>query len=614
MAFSPEFLDELRSRVALTPVVARRVKLVRAGREMKGCCPFHNEKTPSFYVNEDKGFYHCFGCGAHGDVIRFVIEQEGLAFREAVERLAQEAGLELPRENAADSERQRVRAGLVDVMSDAARFFSEQLAGLQGSSARDYVAQRGLDAKTVQAFQLGLAPDARTALKKALTTHGEDKLLETGLLIKPEDTERESYDRFRNRLMFPIRDARGRVVGFGGRILGEGQPKYLNSPDTPLFDKGRLLYNLDRAGPVARKSGRLLVVEGYMDVIALAQAGIEEAVAPLGTAVTEQQLQLMWRVVDEPIFCLDGDSAGQRAALRAALRALPLLSAGKSLRFATLPAGQDPDDLVRSGGKAALENLLKTAEPLIDRLWRAETEGIELDTPERRAALRTRLREHARSIADRDVAELYWNELKSRFDALFARPAPAAPAPRATGRRDWPGAPRPTSAGARALAGQAPADRTVLALLAGLLEYPALADSHAEDLARLPLGAGRHQRLLHAILDAVAAQPDLDKSLLDQHLAQAGLGDLAVDVRQSNRLGYSFTRPQMETEAANRDLALVVGHLMARHRIDLELERVRASYHDLGPEGFETQQRLRQERNRIEQDLMQLAQQGRGDA
>ncbi|MGL4542694.1 MAG: DNA primase, partial [Polymorphobacter sp.] len=303
MTIPPAFLDEIRSRVALAAVVGRRVKLTRAGHEWKGCCPFHNEKTPSFYVNEDKGFYHCFGCGVHGDVIRFVTEQEGLSFPDAVRQLADEAGLEMPVESPEARARAAAQVGLHDVTAAASAWFTEQLGSVEGAEARAYLTKRGIDGATARAFGLGLAPDSKAKLKTALAGLGMQKLIDTGLLIAPDEPGRDPYDRFRGRLMFPIRDPRGRIIGFGGRIMGDGQPKYLNSPDTVLFDKGRTLYNFERAGPVARKSTRLLVVEGYMDVIALAQAGIAEAVAPLGTALTETQLALLWRVVPEPILC-----------------------------------------------------------------------------------------------------------------------------------------------------------------------------------------------------------------------------------------------------------------------------------------------------------------------
>ena len=320
MTLSPQWLDELRARTLLSAVIAPSVKLIRAGREWKACCPFHNEKTPSFTINDEKGFYHCFGCGAHGDAIRFLTDARGLPFMDAVKELAGKAGMEVPAPDPQARERAERTASLTDVMAACQKWFAEQLQGVDGSSAREYLKKRGIGAETVSRFGIGLAPDSRNALRRALASLGEDKLIETGMLIHPEEGGKEPYDRFRGRLMIPIRDQRGRVIAFGGRILGEGEPKYLNSPDTPLFDKGRTLYNIDRAGPASRQAKRLIVVEGYMDVIALDRAGIAEAVAPNGTAVTEAQLERMWRLDPAPILCFDGDSAGRKAAIRAAMR------------------------------------------------------------------------------------------------------------------------------------------------------------------------------------------------------------------------------------------------------------------------------------------------------
>jgi len=322
MTLSPAWLDELRARTVLSAVIAPSVKLLRAGREWKACCPFHDEKTPSFTVNDDKGFYHCFGCGAHGDAIRFLTDHRGMPFMDAVKELAGKAGMEVPAPDPMAKERADRAASLTDVMAEAAKWYSEQLNGIKGAEARDYLKRRGIGDETIQRFGLGLAPDNRNALKRALDKLGEDRLIETGMLIQPEEAGKDSYDRFRGRLMFPIRDARGRVIAFGGRILGDGEPKYLNSPDTILFDKGRTLYNLDRAGPASRTAKRLIVVEGYMDVIALDRAGIAEAVAPNGTALTEGQIERLWRLDPSPILCFDGDNAGKKAAVRAALRAL----------------------------------------------------------------------------------------------------------------------------------------------------------------------------------------------------------------------------------------------------------------------------------------------------
>ncbi|HEX6072106.1 MAG TPA: DNA primase, partial [Sphingomicrobium sp.] len=384
MTLSTAWLDELRARTTLSGIIAPSVKLIRAGREWKACCPFHNEKTPSFTVNDDKGFYHCFGCGAHGDAIRFLTDHRGMPFMDAVKELAAKAGMEVPAPDPKAKERADRAASLSDVMASVAAWYTEQLNGLAGAEAREYLSRRGIDAETVQRFGIGFAPDSRNALKRSLGHLDENKLIETGMLIDPRGqspdgdcppTNAGTYDRFRGRLMIPIRDARGRVIAFGGRILGPGEPKYLNSPDTPLFDKGRTLYNIDRASPASRAAKRLIVVEGYMDVIALDRAGIAEAVAPNGTAVTEAQLERMWRLDPSPILCFDGDSAGRKAAVRAATRALPHIRPDRTMRFVELPAGQDPDDVVRSGGSEAFEALLANPEPLDARLWRHELEA-----------------------------------------------------------------------------------------------------------------------------------------------------------------------------------------------------------------------------------------------
>jgi DNA primase len=422
MAFPPAFLDELRFRVRLTDVIGRKVKLVRKGREWAACCPFHNEKTPSFYVNEDKGFYHCFGCGAHGDAIRFLTEAEGMGFLEAVQNLADLAGLEVPRETPEDREKAERVKGLHDVMELAASWFTEQLNGMNGGAARSYFERRGLSRETIQKFRLGFAPDSRTALRTALLSKGvsEQQLIDGGLLIQVDD--KQPYDRFRGRVMFPIRDPKGRVIAFGGRVLDSGEPKYLNSPDTPLFDKGRSLFNYDIAAPLARKSAEIYVVEGYMDVIGLAQAGIENAVAPLGTALTEDQIKLLWRCAPEPLLCFDGDAAGQKASIRAAMRALPLLEPGKSLRFVTLPDKEDPDSIVRAKGRAGFEELKEEAEQLIRLLWNSEIVGIDMSTPERKAFTQKRILELAEQIYDPTIKAFYRSEFKSLLRNLFHGP------------------------------------------------------------------------------------------------------------------------------------------------------------------------------------------------
>ena len=374
---SPQWLDELRARVTLSSVIQRTTKLIKAGREWKACCPFHNEKSPSFTVNDEKGFYHCFGCGAHGDVIRWMTDQRGLSFMDAVKELAAEAGLEVPAPDPRAAARAERQSGLHDVMAATQDWFRASLRAPEGERARAYLKKRGFDAHTIERFGFGYAPEGRQALKAALGGRFDERMLiEAGLRIEVEG--KEPYDRFRGRLMLPIEDPRGRIVGFGGRILDTAKtdaPKYLNSPDTPLFDKGRTLYNLNRAGPVSRQTGRIVVVEGYMDVIALAAAGIGEAVAPMGTALTERQLELLWRMVEVPILCFDGDAAGQRAAMRAIGRALPLLAPGKTLSIVRLPTGLDPDDLIKQQGAQAMEALLAEPASLIDAVHAAYDVG-----------------------------------------------------------------------------------------------------------------------------------------------------------------------------------------------------------------------------------------------
>jgi DNA primase len=619
VTLSPTFLDELRARTALSALVGRTVKLQRAGREWKAPCPFHKEKTPSFYVNDEKGFYHCFGCSAHGDAIRWLTDARGLPFIDAVKELADAAGMEVPAPDPRAQEKAERAAGLYDVMAAAQLWYEEQLGGLEGAEARAYLQKRGVSDATRRRFGFGYAPNGRARLKAALRDLGNDNLVEAGLLIAPEADEaaarpREPYDRFRGRLMFPIRDRRSRVIGFSGRILGEGEPKYLNSPDTPLFDKGRSLFNLDKAGPATREARRVIVVEGQMDVIALDQAGISEAVAPLGTALTEAQLGLLWRLCPSPILCFDGDSAGQKAAARAALRALPHAGPDRSLAFATLPAGQDPDDLIRAGGRAALESLLEAAEPLVERLWRFESAAEPLDTPERRAGLRRRLLDHAASIEDRDVRDQYRADLLRRFDAL-TRPPPDA------GRRQWrpnaplragfrPGGPlRITRASDRAkavgLAGLG-AD-TARAALAGLLRFPELIAAHSEAIAALPVVGRDAGRLRSAMVEAALTHGALDPERLDTILASAGVASLAEKLRLERGLAFSFTRRDADPERASRDLVLVIDTLAARPGLDAALDAATTRLKKEGDEAaFREQQRLREALGEAERQLAAL--------
>jgi DNA primase len=455
MSFTPQFLDELRQRVSLVNVIARKVKLQRRGREQTGLCPFHNEKSPSFTVSDEKGFFHCFGCGAHGDVIGFVMRSDGLSFPDAVERLAREAGLPIPVSSPEERERTQRQATLVSAMETAAAWYEQQLKSAVGREAMAYLKRRGLSDATLARFRLGYAPEGRTALRDALAKAGVslELAIEAGLIGKGEDGS--IFDRMRGRVIFPIADRRGRVIAFGGRILEDGQPKYLNSPETPLFHKGRTLYGLGQALRPARDSGEAIVAEGYMDVIALAQAGFAQSIAPLGTALTEEQMGELWRLVPEPTLCFDGDAAGERAAARAAERALPLLKPGQSLRFALLPAGEDPDSLIVARGAAAMREVLDGAMPLAEMVWRAGVLGRSFDTPERRAGLRQEIRGRLSRIADRPVQEAYRADFDRRLDQFFGLGSINRPRSLSERQGDWRRYGPPQAIGGEAAASQA---------------------------------------------------------------------------------------------------------------------------------------------------------------
>jgi DNA primase len=422
MRFTPQFLDELRARLPVSEVVGRRVKLKRAGREWKGLSPFQQEKSPSFTVNDQKGFYHDFSSGKHGDIISFLMETEGVGFTEAVERLAAMAGVPLPAATPDAERHEQRRKTLYDVMELAAKFFADTLASRVGAKARGYLGDRAISPAVQLQFRIGYAPGERFALKEFLGAQGipVEDMVEAGLLVSGDDIP-VAWDRFRDRVMFPITDVRGRVIAFGGRALEKDvAAKYLNSPETPLFHKGDNLYNLGSARLATHNGAALVVVEGYVDVIAMVGAGYPASVAPLGTALTENQLALLWKMADEPILCFDGDKAGQKAAWRAADLALPHLKPGKSLRFALLPEGQDPDDLARSGGRVAIEEVISAARGLADVIWSREIEGGTFATPERRAALEARIGELTNGIRDEVVRRYYRQDLSQRLQRTFA--------------------------------------------------------------------------------------------------------------------------------------------------------------------------------------------------
>jgi len=603
MSLTPQWLDELRVRTTLSTLIGKTTKVQKAGREYKACCPFHNEKTPSFTINDEKGFYHCFGCGAHGDAIRWMTDQRGLPFIDAVKELADAAGLEMPAADPRAQEKAERARTLYDVMTAASDWFEEQLGGIDGAEARAYLARRGISDEVRRRFAFGFAPDSRGKLKTALRDFGNEKLVEAGLLVEAEG--KEPYDRFRGRLMIPIRDQRGRVIAFGGRILGDGEPKYLNSPETPLFDKGRTLYNLDRAGPASRSTRRVVVVEGYMDVIALDQAGIGEAVAPLGTALTEGQLERLWRLSPSPTLCFDGDSAGQKAAIRAALRALPHVGPGRSLGFVTLPPGQDPDDLVRDKGRAALDDLLKAPDPLVERLWRHERAAEPLATPEQRAGLRKRLLDHVATIGDPDVRDQYRHDLLERFAAL-TRPPRAPWTPRQGWQKGKP-APRPTSDSARQVGSGGLGEQQTRAVLSGLVRHPHVIAGHAEAVAALPIADARLARLRDAMLDAAMQNADLDQEGLNTILAATDVAASLETLRPRDGLAFSFIRRDADPERASRDLVLVIETLAARPGLDAACEAATRRLEEDGDEAaFAEQQRLRAAREEADRRLATL--------
>ena len=568
----------------------RTTKLQKAGREWKACCPFHSEKTPSFTVSDEKGFYHCFGCGAHGDVIRWMTDQRGLQFMDAVKELAAEAGMEVPAPDPREAQRAEQQAGLHDVMAAAQEFYRAQLDAPEGTRAREYLKSRRFDAHTMERFGFGYAPNSRTALKGALE-FDEAMLIEAGLRIQAE--ERDPYDRFRDRLTIPIHDARGRVIAFAARILDKEKkdaPKYLNSPDTPLFDKGRTLFNLHRAGPASRQAGRIVVVEGQMDAIALAAAGIEEAVAPMGTALTERQIELLWRLGDKPILCFDGDAAGRRAAMRAAIRALPLLRPGHSLQFVTLPAGMDPDDLLKSKGREALEELLATPASLLETLWIHERDAAPLTSPEDKAGLKARLIDHVETIQHPDIKPLYRRDLMDRFSAFAFPKREFVPGKRAAN----PAIPLRTGASEslRRAATHNPRDALAQAVLAGLARHPDQVARHAE-----------------ALLSLAPAEPQLSAAI-DELLEGGGTHPISAPGTLKpppDSACFSFLVEGTDPRVAREDLAEAVALLVERPAIEAAIVAATARF-ETDPEGaFAEQQRLRQRKLEIESRLGHMA-------
>lgn len=551
MRFPPAFLDEIRDRVPISSVIGIRVtwdkRKTNAPRgDYWACCPFHGEKSPSFHCEDRKGRYHCFGCSVSGDHFKFLTELDGMSFPEAVEKIAEMAGVPMPVRDAQEERREKERASLTDVMEMATAFFQERLQGAEGARARAYLRDRGLTPATQQSFRLGYAPDSRNALKEHLAARGVPKAdIEACGLVRHGDDIPVSYDWFRDRIMFPIPDSRGKIIAFGGRALApDALAKYMNSPDTELFHKGNVLYNFARARKALAKGGTVIAVEGYMDVIALAQAGFENVVAPLGTALTENQLELLWRMAGEPMLCFDGDKAGLKAAWRAADLALPSVQPGRSARFALLPEGKDPDDLVKADGPDAFRAVLAEARPLADLLWARETAGGVFETPERRAELEKTLRELTGRIRDESTRYHYQQEMRERVLAFFGSQRGSRQG-RQGGRQGERGQGRPAAggqfaagAGGRTAISESLSQSALVkrgnegmsvreaTIIVALINHPALIDENFEHVEFLDLANSDLMRLHAAILDAMAHDMADDRHAVIATIERAGCGDI----------------------------------------------------------------------------------------
>ncbi len=596
MRFPPSFLDEIKARLPVSEVVRRHVKLQKAGREWKGLSPFSAEKTPSFFVNDQKQAWFDFSSGQNGNVFDFLMRVEGVTFPDAVERLAADAGLQLPEISPQSAEREKERASLQDVLELSATFYEQQLQAPIGARARGYLADRGLSPQIQRQFRLGFSPNERFALRDYLADKGvgRDQMIETGMLIHGEDIA-VPYDRFRGRVMFPICDRSGRVIAFGGRTMEKDvQPKYLNSPETPLFHKGAVLYNQHLARKAAHDRGTVISVEGYVDVIAMAAAGFGNVVATMGTALPAEQFELLWRMAEEPILCFDGDKAGRKAADRAIDTAMPMLGDRRSLRFAFLPDGQDPDDLARAGGAPAIEDVLASARPLVDVLWSREVQlASPLDTPERRASFERRLAEVVKSIADETLRRHYRQALDERLTALFGgaaqsrnggqrRPFQARSpqyGPRARYRRDEPRsgyALTPTSpsqslanSSLMARGGVVYSPREALILLL-VLNHPEIAGRFVEDIAALDFSGRELAGLRDCLVARLSQAPEPDGAALRVSADEAGH---AAARRRLEGIDAISRQWSIRAEAAPGDAEEVLRQALALHHRARALNR-----------------------------------------
>jgi DNA primase len=562
MSISPRLTQDVRDRLTLSEVIGRKVKLTRAGREFKGCCPFHREKSASFYVNDDKQFYHCFGCGAHGDVFGFVMQHDNLSFPEALEVLASQANVVIPSYSEQDKTKSRQEKNLYALCDEATKWFEANLVSSSNKDILNYVTGRGLTIETIESFRLGYAPPNDQALRQFLKGQGytDAQMLEVGLLKQSSSSEREPYSFFRERLMFPVSDIRGRVVAFGGRILPEHlrlpqrgdfkPPKYINSSDTPLFHKGRTLYAVQHAR-MAAKDLPLIVVEGYMDVIACHQAGFKGTVAPLGTALTEDQISMLWKMIplDEktPVLCFDGDEAGYRAAYRSVERILPLLKPNQSLKIAFLPSGEDPDTFIRQNGAQAFQNLIAQARPILDFLWIHHTASQDFKTPESRAGLSAKFDTLTAHITDGQLQYHYKQMFRDKLRGLFGNQW--KPSARHKGAQDMV-LPLP-------ILGKNKADTLIPKIMVlTLVNHPFLYESVAEEAHKLDMSEPDIERLYHTTLDILERnfgeeEERMSRETLHQKLVEEGYGETLNQLIGDERLYMhaAFARPLTKSVA-----------------------------------------------------------------
>lgn len=624
MRYPSDILDEIRSRLSVSQVVGRRVKLKRAGREFVGLSPFKQEKTPSFTVNDQKAFYHCFATGEHGDIFTFLMKTEGLTFPESVERLAGEAGVALPAPTPEAAQKTATNDRLRAITASAAQFFQNCLKHPNATHAQNYLQERGLTENEGEQFQLGYAPNSRDALKHHLQQQGFDlqDIILSGMAIGGPDIA-TPYDRFRDRIMFPITDLKQRVIAFGGRALDPNQPaKYLNSPETPLFHKGYQLYNAAQAREAAYKAKSIFVTEGYMDVIAMHQAGFANTVAPLGTALTPEQISLLWRMAPEPVLCFDGDQAGQKAAYRAVETALPLLKPGQSIKFTFLPDGQDPDDVLKTAGREEMQTLLAAAKPLSEVLWQKEFQQADWNTPERRAALEQNLFTLINAIQDQTVKSHYTRDLKSRLWRAFQnrsennksqRPSnwskPSYQSSQTYKAQKYKAIKQPAShslVNSPLMQGKShKKDNHEPVIMVMLLNHPWLLETEDEHVASLKFTTEAAEKLRNAILEAHFIENSLDRTALQSHLERQSLAEQASHMQSAvTQNGPKYAQP----DASRAEALQGWQELMRRHHkaeeLRKELRAAEQAYRE--EENQQNFERLKSLQQALEQSLLEV--------